>query len=74
MLKNIPMGGRARVASISNENPNYRKKLLTMGLTPGTEITVVRVAPMGDPIEIKVRGFSMTLRAGEAQALKVEVV
>ena len=43
-----------------------------MGLTPGTELSVVRVAPLGDPVEIKVRGFSLSLRKDEADALQIE--
>ena len=52
----------------------YRRKLLAMGLTPGTGFSVTRVAPMGDPVEIRVRGFKLSLRKDEAAALKVEIV
>lgn len=52
----------------------YKKKLLAMGLTPGTEFTVTRVAPLGDPIEILVRGFKLSLRKDEAEALVVEAL
>jgi ferrous iron transport protein A len=45
-----------------------------MGLTPGTEFTITRLAPLGDPIEIRVRGFAMTLRKREAELLRVERV
>jgi ferrous iron transport protein A len=45
-----------------------------MGLTPGTEFTVVRLAPLGDPLEINVRGYAVSLRKGEAQLLQVERV
>ncbi|MGK7895588.1 MAG: ferrous iron transport protein A [Xenococcus sp. (in: cyanobacteria)] len=50
----------------------YKKKLLAMGLTPGTEFKVTRVAPLGDPVEILVRGFKLSLRKDEASALVVE--
>jgi ferrous iron transport protein A len=50
----------------------YKRKLLAMGLTPGTEFTVTRVAPLGDPVEILVRGFKLSLRKDEAAALVVE--
>ena len=43
-----------------------------MGLTPGTEFTVERLAPLGDPIEIRVRGYAMSLRKAEADMLEVE--
>ncbi|MFP4254179.1 MAG: ferrous iron transport protein A [Halothece sp.] len=52
----------------------YKEKLLAMGLTPGTEFTVTHVAPLGDPIEIKVRGFKLSLRKDEAAALVVEAL
>jgi ferrous iron transport protein A len=50
----------------------YREKLLAMGLTRGTEFKVERIAPMGDPVEIQLRGFALTLRKDEASALMVE--
>jgi ferrous iron transport protein A len=45
-----------------------------MGLTPGTEFTVIRVAPLGDPVEIRVRGFHLSLRKQEADTLIVEEI
>jgi ferrous iron transport protein A len=51
-----------------------RKQLLAMGLTRNTEVQVVRVAPLGDPIEIKLRGFSLTLRKSDAAQLLVNKV
>ena len=55
-------------------NRAYREKLLSMGLTPGTHFTVTRQAPMGDPIEVEVRGFKLSLRKGEAATLQVETL
>lgn len=71
-LKDLAVGDQARVTGYTEGGRAYRKKLLTMGLTPGAEIAVVRVAPMGDPVEIRVRGTSLTLRKDEARALEVE--
>ena len=48
-------------------------RLREMGLLPGTKLTLVRVAPMGDPIEIKVRGYNLTLRKSEADHISVEI-
>jgi len=53
---------------------SYKGKLLSMGLTPKTEFTIVRVAPLGDPVEIKVRGFNLSLRKQESDALIVEAI
>ncbi|HAG75289.1 MULTISPECIES: FeoA family protein [unclassified Thauera] len=72
MLKQLEVGDRAKVSGFAEADGAYRRKLLSMGLTPGAELQVVRVAPMGDPVEIRVRGFALTLRKGEADALTVE--
>lgn len=71
-LKDLQVGDRAKVAGFLETGGAYRRKLLSMGLTPGAEISVARVAPMGDPIEIRVRGFALSLRKNEAAALLVE--
>ena len=51
-----------------------RCRLLDMGLIPGTTVTVIKVAPMGDPIEIRVRGYELTLRVEDGQKIQVEEV
>jgi len=71
-LKALNVGDRARVSGYGRGEAGYRHRLLTMGLTPGTPLTVTRVAPLGDPIEIEVRGYSLSLRKAEAEVLKVE--
>jgi ferrous iron transport protein A len=71
-LKNLATGDSGRVVGFDKTSKAYRKKLLAMGLTPGTEFSVTRFAPMGDPIEIKLRGFSLTLRKDEASVLLIE--
>lgn len=75
-LQQLKVGQSARVSGFSKEGGDraYRQKLLSMGLTPGTEFRVTRVAPMGDPVEIAVRGFSLSLRQQEAAALLVDVL
>ena len=71
-LKELSVGDTARVAGFGEGNKAYRRKLLSLGLTPGTELEVTRYAPMGDPVEIRVRGFSLSLRKDEAASLLVE--
>jgi len=71
-LKALKVGERARVIGFAAGCPGYRHRLLTMGLTPGTELTVTRLAPLGDPIEVQVRGYSLSLRKDEAEVLQVE--
>lgn len=74
MLKDMSVGSKARVSGYRKTTSAYRKKLLTMGLTPGIELEVVRYAPLGDPIEIVVRGFTLALRKHEADALELVLV
>jgi ferrous iron transport protein A len=71
-LKDMAVGETGTVAGYTRGASAYREKLLSMGLTRGTEILVERIAPLGDPVEIKTRGFSLTLRKSEASALLVE--
>lgn len=71
-LRDLAAGESGRVVGFEEGSKAYRRKLLAMGLTPGTEFTVTRYAPMGDPVELRVRGFSLTLRKDEAASLEVE--
>jgi ferrous iron transport protein A len=71
-LADLAVGTRGRVIGFGKGSKEYRKKILAMGLIKGTEFTVNRVAPMGDPIEIAVRGYNLSLRKDEATALTVE--
>jgi len=67
-------GDEVRIAGFNHGAADYRQRLLSMGLTPGATFAVTRVAPLGDPIEIKVRGFAMSLRKTEAEMLIVEKI
>ena len=71
-LQEMAVGDTGVVAGYTKGATAYREKLLAMGLTRGTEFVVERIAPMGDPVEIQVRGFSLSLRKVEASALMVE--
>jgi ferrous iron transport protein A len=54
-------------------NDALRRKLLDMGLTKGTTLEVVKIAPLGDPVDVKVRGYQLSLRKEEARAILIEV-
>ena len=71
-FKNLTVGDLGKIVGFEQTGKAYRKRLLAMGLTPGTEFSVTRFAPMGDPVEIKLRGFSLTLRKDEAEILLIE--
>lgn len=73
-LREICIGCKGRVVGYQPTTRSYKRRLLSMGLTPGTEFIVTRHAPLGDPTEIKLRGFSLTLRKDEADALYIEEV
>ncbi len=70
-LKDLAIGDSAIVTGFAESSRAYRQKLLSMGLTPGAMLSVTRVAPLGDPVEIRVRGFSLSLRKNEADALDI---
>jgi ferrous iron transport protein A len=67
-LSELRPGARAKVSGFRAESA-YSAQLMRLGLIPGTEITVIRVAPLGDPIEIRFRGFALALRPSEAHEL-----
>lgn len=71
-LRDLPTGSQGEVAGFKKALQSYRDKLLSMGLTRGTPFTVLRVAPLGDPVEIQVRGFRLSLRKAEAEVLLVK--
>jgi ferrous iron transport protein A len=69
-LTSIHIGGNATVSEI-NLPPEHRGRLLEMGLLVGTPFRLIRFAPMGDPVEIKVRGYHLTLRRQDAEQIMV---
>ncbi len=71
-LKMLAVGDQGKILGFDKAGKAYRKRLLAMGLTPGTEFQVTRFAPLGDPVEIKIRGFSLSLRKSEATVLLIE--
>ena len=70
-LREVPVGGSARVIRIHGEGA-VRRRIMDMGITKGTEIRVQKVAPLGDPIEVTVRGYELSLRKADAENIEVE--
>ena len=70
-LAALPVGGTAIVSRVRGERAVVRR-LLEIGLVPGTPVTLRRVAPMGDPIELKVRNFALSIRRSEALGIEIE--
>lgn len=70
-LKDLPIGKTATIVSIDG-NQDLRQHLLDMGLIPGSEITMVKHAPMGDPIEVRIHSYELTLRNDDANKITIE--
>ena len=69
-LAKLSVGQRARVSKISG-NDEISIRLLEMGLTPGIEFTLIGTAPLGDPLELEVRGYRLSIRKSEAARIEV---
>lgn len=72
-LEKLPFNKKAKVVAVHGEGA-LRLRLLDMGVTPHAEVMALRAAPMGDPIEIQVRGYALTLRLDDARNIEVEAV
>lgn len=69
-LKEIKCGETAKVAKIQGEGP-VRRRIMDMGITKGCEVFVRKVAPLGDPIEVTVRGYELSLRKADAEMIVI---
>jgi len=70
-LKEIPVGGKAVVLKLNGNGP-VKRRIMDMGLTKGVEILVRKIAPLGDPMEISVRGYELSVRKEDAEMVEVE--
>lgn len=74
-IKDMAVGQKALVTGyVTSTDTEYRQKLLRMGMVKGAQFTLIRKAPLGDPVEINLKGFNLTLRAKEANVLDVDCV
>jgi ferrous iron transport protein A len=73
-VKDLQIGQCARVTGYVTSDRDYRHKLLRMGMVKQAEFKLVRVAPLGDPVVIELRGSNLTLRKAEADTIKIEVI
>lgn len=72
-LKDVRVGDSAIVTKINGEGP-LRRRIMDMGVTKGTTIRVRKVAPLGDPIEVSVRGYELSLRKQDADMIDVDYI
>ena len=70
-LKDVKVGKTARVVKLHSEGA-IRRRIMDMGITKGVEVMVRKVAPLGDPIELTVRGYELSLRKADAELIEVE--
>lgn len=70
-LRNIACGKTVNVVKLHGDG-SVRRRIMDMGLTKGTKVFVRKVAPLGDPIEVNVRGYELTLRKADAEMIEVE--
>ena len=70
-LKNVKIGSTAKVVKLHGEGA-VRRRIMDMGITKGVEIYVRKVAPLGDPIELTVRGYELSIRKEDADRIEVE--
>ena len=70
-LKEVVCGQTVKVAKLNGEGP-VKRRIMDMGITKGVEVFVRKVAPLGDPIEVTVRGYELSLRKADAEMIEVE--
>jgi ferrous iron transport protein A len=70
-LKDVRIGGTAKVVKLHGEGA-LKRRIMDMGLTKGVEVYVRKVAPLGDPIELTLRGYELSLRRADAEMIEVE--
>ena len=70
-LREVPIGDTVRVVKLHGEGA-VKRRIMDMGITKGVEVYVRKVAPLGDPVEVNVRGYELLLRKADAEMIEVE--
>ena len=70
-LKDVKVGETVKVTKLNGEGP-VKRRIMDMGITKGVEIFVRKVAPLGDPVEVTVRGYELSVRKADAEMVEVE--
>ena len=73
-LSDLNIGQKAKVLALHNDNKALRRRLLDMGITRDVEIVIKKKAPMGDPVDIELRGYELCIRLNDMQNIDVEVI
>ena len=70
-LKEVKVGARVKVLKVHGEGA-VKRRIMDMGITKGTEIFIRKVAPLGDPLELTVRGYELTIRRADAEIIEID--
>ncbi len=73
VLKDLETGKSARITAVGGQGA-LRQHFLDMGVVPGAEIKLMKLAPMGDPMEFRIHGYELTLRAADAEKIEIESI
>lgn len=73
-LSDLTIGQIARVTGLHNDNRAVRRRLLDMGITTGVEVKIKKIAPLGDPVDIELRGYELCIRKKEMENIDIEVI
>lgn len=73
-LSELKIGQKAKVEKLNVDDKQIRRHLLDMGITRGVEVIIKKIAPMGDPIDIKLRGYELAIRKEDLKQIEVEVI
>lgn len=73
-LSELKIGQKAKVEKLNVDDKQIRRHLLDMGITRGVEVIIKKIAPMGDPIDIELRGYELAIRKADLKQIEVEVI
>lgn len=73
-LSDLVVGQKAKVIALHNDNKALRRRLLDMGITKDVEIQIKKIAPLGDPVDIELRGYELCIRLSDMQNIDVEII
>ncbi len=70
-LDKLPVGGSCVIEQVGNQRGAVKRRLIDMGLTPGTTVELIKMAPFGDPMEVRLRGYELSLRKEDASQIQM---
>lgn len=73
-LDNLKVGQKAKVVKINTTNPALKRRIMDMGIVKGVEVKIIKIAPLGDPVQIELRGYMLSVRKADLQKIEVEVL